>query len=284
MVDGINILITGADGQLGSSINYISKAYDYNFHFKTKEELNIGDFPKLENLLKKLNISTVINCAAYTDVENSEKNNDLADLINYKYVKNLARLCFILDIQLIHISTDYVFSGENKTEYKEDDIPCPVNYYGLSKLKGENSILDYDLRNSLIIRTSWLYSKSKNNFVQKIKLIDSEKIRVVDNEIGSPTNALDLALAILKIIPKIKNDKTEIYHFSNIGSCSRYELAVHIKKFLKKNFKIIPVNNYNSLAKRPKHAILNSNKFENNFKIKIKTWQESLDIFLKSNT
>ena len=98
-------------------------------------------------------------------------------------------------------------------------------------MKGENSILDYNLRNSLIIRTSWLYSKSKNNFIQKIKINDNKKIRVVDNEIGSPTNSLDLAMAILKIIPIIKNDKTEIYHFSNTGSCSRYELAIYINNF-----------------------------------------------------
>ena len=230
MVNRKNILVTGSKGQLGSSIKEISTNHPYYFYFKDKSDLDITNFSLIENFLKDNNIDTLINCAAYTDVLNADKNKFFSEKVNHIGADNLAKLCYKFNIQLIHISTDYVFDGHNNYPYKESNSTNPLNYYGISKLKGEKKILSYNLKKSVIIRTSWLYSKFNNNFVSKIldNLDKNQEILVVEDEIGSPTNALDLAKIILEIIPKLSNSKTEIYHFSNLGLCSRFEFAKKI--------------------------------------------------------
>ena len=165
MVKNKNILVTGANGQLGVSLKEISNNYDYNFYFKKKIDLDITDFLVLEKFLKNNNINIIINCAAYTDVASAEKNQALSNAVNNLAVGNIARLCHELKIQLIHISTDYVFDGLNNIPLQENDKKNPQNYYGQTKLDGENKILSGMLENSAIIRTSWLYSNLQNNFV-----------------------------------------------------------------------------------------------------------------------
>ena len=251
MVIKKNILVTGAKGQLGSSLKEISNSYNHNFFFKDKVQLDILNFSKIHNFLKKNNINTIINCAAYTDVNHAEQQKIICDEINHIAVENIAKLCYKYGIQLIHISTDYVFDGLTNLPYTENNITNPQNFYGKSKLNGENKILNYKLNKSIIIRTSWLYSKSDNNFVNKIisKLNNKKKIFVVKDEISSPTNAYDLSLAIMEIIPKLSNSNTEIYHYSNLCFCSRYEFANKIKEYIKLYCKIISINQDSSKIK-----------------------------------
>ena len=285
MVNSKTILITGSKGQLGNSLKKISKAYNYNFIFTDRSNLDITNFDLLKEFFKKNKIDTVINCAAYTNVEKAEFKQNLAKTINHNAVSFLANICCKHNIQLIHISTDYVFDGNQDKIYNENDITNPLSYYGKTKLEGEYSILKYNLNNSIIIRTSWLYSEFENNFVSKILngFIKCSEVQVVSDEVGSPTNSLDLAKTILHIIPKIKNNQTEIYHFSNIGYCSRIEFANEIKKIMKSKAKIIPYIKNEKKAIRPKFSALDISKITKNFEIKNKTWQSSLNTHLKKN-
>tara|TARA_B100001250_G_scaffold149451_1_gene128006 strand:+ start:1847 stop:2734 length:888 start_codon:yes stop_codon:yes gene_type:complete len=285
MVDKKNILVTGSDGQLGKSIKRISNQYDnYNFIFTNKDQLNISEFSLINKIINENSIKIVINCAAYTNVEEAENNKELADLINHVSVDNLANICSEKNIQLVHISTDFVFDGMKKSPYNENDIPNPINYYGLSKLNGENKMMSYNLNKSIVIRTSWLYSDSENNFVSKIlkKINNYENINVVNDEIGSPTNVVDLAELILCVIPMLKNDKTEIYHFSNSGFCSRYNFSNEINKIVNGKSYIISENILKSKTIRPKYSVLDSTKIINEFDIKIKNWKKSLSDHLSS--
>ena len=274
-----SILVTGAGGQLGSSLKLLMpENKNLKIYFADKKALNITDFNLTKILLKKFKINTVINCAAFTDVNRAENNKNLVDSINHKSVENLAILCRKKNINLIQISTDYIFDGLKQSPYLETDNPNPLNYYGLTKLKAERKILDLGLNNSFIIRTSWLYSKSKNNFISKIidSILDEKLCKVVDDEFGSPTNSEDLASAIYKIILKPKNDKTQIYNFSNLGVCSRYELACEIGSFFGKKHLIHPVASKNKEVKRPKYSALDSSKISDEYKIKIDLWRDSL--------
>ena len=280
-----NILITGSKGQLGSSLRKISNNYDHNFIFTDKIILDITNLEMTKQFFKRNKIDTVVNCAAFTDVENAEFLQNHANTINNKAVSHLANICSEYNIQLIQISTDYVFDGNQNISYRENDIPNPLNYYGKTKLDAENQILKYNLKNSIIIRTSWLYSEFENNFVSKIldKISTSSEVHVVKNEIGSPTNSLDLAKTILDIIPKIKNHQTEIYNFSNIGYCSRFEFAVEIKSIMKSKVKVVPYFNKESKVIRPKFSALDTSKIIKSFKIKINTWESSLKSHLLKN-
>lgn len=279
MVKKQNILITGANGQLGKCIREIADNFlFYNIIFKNKKELDITNFSGVSSFFENQNINTVINCAAFTNVIEAENNKQYSDLVNSASVANLAEICKINDVKLIHISTDYVFDGTNDMPYTENELVNPVNYYGLSKLNGEKYIIDCKIKNSLIIRTSWLYSKYGNNFVNKILKLISNKYNVciTENNIGSPTNAMDLANALLNIISKISNDKAEIYHYSNSGKCSTYDFADYIIQFYNNNSSIELKLNPDLLIKRPKFSALNTEKICNKFDLKIEPWQSSL--------
>ena len=284
MVTVKNILVTGSNGQLGSSIKSISASFKYyNFFFKDKSKLDITNFTKVNDFLVNNKIDIVINCAAFTNVDDSEINDKIAYLINHLAVENLAKLCSKNKVQLIHISTDYVFDGEKKYLYTELDIPNPKNNYGKSKLKGENSILEQELINSIIIRTSWLYSEFSKNFVTKIinKLNTNKIITVVEDEYGSPTCANDLAHVILNIIPKLDNSKTEIYHYSNSGICSRYEFAKYISELLTKKIEIKPISK-DKKDMRPIFSALNSQKIKSVYNIEVNHWKYSLRNFINN--
>lgn len=270
-------------GQLGSAILFFSKYYEnYNFVFTNKNTLDISDNSNLILFFKKNKIDVVINTAAYTNVSECEKNGEYADKINNKSVGYLARICKEYSISLIHLSTDYVFDGEKNQKYHEYDKTNPLNQYGISKLKGENQIINLGLKNAIIIRTSWLYSRSKNNFVSKIinSLEQQNQVDVVNTEIGSPTNAEDLAETILNIIPNIDNENPEIYHYCNSGFCSRYEFAYYIANFID-NFKINPVEKYGNVE-RPKFSSLSTAKIKREFEIKTYNWKVSLKKHLQS--
>ena len=279
MVNNPNVLVTGSNGQLGNSIKRISNLFFmYNFHFTSKNQLDISNFDLIERYIKKNKINIIINCAAYTNVEEAEKNRELSNLINNISVANLAKICSSQNIKLIHISTDYVFDGLKDCPYTEVDDPNPINYYGLTKLNGEKKMMSYDLKNSIIIRTSWLYSELENNFVSKIldKINLKHNIIVVDNEFGCPTNANDLAITILNILPKLKNNKTEVFHFSNNGICSRYDLAIEINRIIKGKLPVQSTSISDYKTKRPKFSALDSSKIIKKFNLEIKCWKESL--------
>mgnify|MGYP001471124637 CR=1 FL=1 len=284
MVNSKTILITGSKGQLGNSLKKISKAYDYNFIFTDRSNLDITNFELLKEFFKKNKIDVLINCAAYTNVEKAEFKQNLAKKINHKAVSFLANICYKYNIQLIHISTDYVFDGNQDRIYTENDITSPISYYGKTKLDGEYSILKYNLNNSIIIRTSWLYSELENNFVSKIlnRFFKNSEVQVVSDEVGSPTNSHDLAKTILEIIPKIKNNQTQIYHFSNIGYCSRIEFANEIKNIINSKVKLIPYIKKVKKIIRPKFSALDISKITKDFQIKNKTWQTSLNAHIKN--
>ena len=282
MVIKKNILVTGSNGQLGTSLNDIYKSYPFNFYFRSKKQLDITDYGSLEHFLfcKKINI--IINCAAYTDVNNAENEHELSENINHFSVENIATLCFKFNIQLIHISTDYVFDGLKKIPYKEVDRTNPINKYGISKLNGEKKILNFNLNKSIIIRTSWLYSNKQNNFVNKIilNLKNQKEVFVVDDEIGSPTNAFDLAKTIMDIIPKLSNQTTEIYHFSNSGFCSRFSFATKINELINGNCRVVPIKQNSKKPLRPKFSALDSTKICNEFSINLVSWEVGLKKYL----
>lgn len=232
------------------------------------------------------NFDAVINAAAYTAVDRAESERERAFAVNEKGVANLAKVCKIGGAKLIHISTDYVFSGEFSAPIKTDTPPSPINAYGESKLGGERAILAADLRNCAIIRTSWLYGAFGGNFVKTIARHAREKnaISVVCDQLGSPTNARDLALAVLEVLPNLSG-KTQILHYSNEGATSWCEFAREILRILGLccEVKAIQTREYPTPAKRPAYSVLDLSEIKAKFKLQIPPWQESLKRFLSEN-
>ena len=282
-----NILVTGANGQLGSELQVLNDRFlmlDYKCFFTTKDELDITNTFELERFVKQNFIKTIINCASYTAVDKAEKEKELCELINHQAVKNLALISKQNDISLIHISSDYVFDGESYKPYLESDKTDPINFYGLTKLKGEEAIKKIAPKNSAIIRTSWVYSKYGNNFVKTILKLASElqEIRVIFDQVGTPTYAKDLAKVILQICQKLNNKKPQIYHYSNEGVCSWYDFAHEIIKIKVYECKILPIHTkeYPTLAKRPHISLLDKTKIKKDFGIEIPYWRDSLEKML----
>jgi dTDP-4-dehydrorhamnose reductase len=218
-------------------------------------------------------------------VDKAEDEKELANDINHLAVKNLAILSNEFGIKLIHISTDYVFDGENFKPYTEDDITNPNGIYGQTKLDGENAMISINPLNSIIIRTSWVYSSFGNNFVKTMLRLGKEKdeLGVIFDQVGTPTYARDLAKTILDILPNIKNDKTEIYNYSNKGVLSWYDFAKEIMRMAKLDCIINPIEtkDYPTPAKRPHYSLLNKSKVKQEFHITIPYWKDSLDECLK---
>ena len=273
------ILITGANGQLGKCVFDTSSKYtNCNFIFKTSSELNITNNQSIKELFSKEKFDYCINCAAYTAVDKAEENEDKAFMVNAEGVKNLAEACAENDVVLLHISTDFVFDGKQNYPYREDDIPNPLSVYGISKLKGEEYIKQICSK-YFIIRTSWVYSKYGNNFVKTmIRLgLERDEISVVDDQIGSPTYAGDLADFLLSIISTNSNT-FGVYHFSNEGAISWYDFACEIIKQKKMKTKLLPItsNEYITLADRPKHSVLSFKKSKEAYDLKQFYWKYSL--------
>ena len=280
-----NILVTGSNGQLGSEIQELSKNYDYNFFFTDRNSLNISNEKEIQEFIQKNNINTIINCAAYTAVDKAEDDEENANKINHLAVKNLAEISKEKNIKLIHISTDYVFDGTNYKPYMENDETNPNGVYGSTKLAGEVAMQEVNLKNSIIIRTSWVYSSFGANFVKTMLRLGKEKesLGVIFDQVGTPTYARDLAKTILDILPNIKNETVEIYNYSNEGVLSWYDFAKEIMSLAKIDCTINPIETkeYPTPAKRPHYALLNKSKIKNGFKITIPYWRDSLEECLR---
>lgn len=282
----LNILVTGSNGQLGSEIKALSDKYTYAFFFTDKETLDIRDEKTIKYFIEKNNINTIINCAAYTAVDKAEEDEVIADNINHLAVKYLAQISKEKNIQLIHVSTDYVFNGINHKPYLENDSVCPVSVYGSTKLDGEKAMQVINPKNSIIIRTSWVYSSFGNNFVKTMLHLGKEKDRlsVIFDQVGTPTYARDLAKVMLDILPNIKNEDVEIYNYSNEGVLSWYDFAKEIMRMAKLDCTIDPIEtkNYPRPAKRPHYSLLNKSKIKTEYNITIPYWKDSLDDCLKA--
>ncbi|WP_148571616.1 dTDP-4-dehydrorhamnose reductase [Aliarcobacter cryaerophilus] len=280
-----NILVTGSNGQVGSEIKELSGNYTYNFFFTDRSNIDITNKDDIRNFCQTNNINVIINCAAYTAVDKAESDIENADSINRKAVKKLSIIAKELDIKLIHISTDYVFDGKNFKPYVEEFQTNPQSVYGKSKLDGENEMRDINPLNSIIIRTSWVYSYYGNNFVKTILRLGKEKeeLGVIFDQVGTPTYAKDLALAILNIIPQIENHKVEIYNYSNEGVLSWYDFAKEIMKMAKLSCKVKPIETYQypTPAKRPHFSLLNKSKIKSKLNLEIPYWKDGLDDCLK---
>jgi dTDP-4-dehydrorhamnose reductase len=281
-----NILVTGSNGQVGSEIRALHSDYPYNFFFTDRSSLDITDATAVEKFIEANNINTIINCAAYTAVDKAESDEANADAINHLAVKNFALTCKEKNIKLIHISTDYVFDGKNYKPYTEEDTTNPEGIYGKTKLDGEKALLHVSPANSLIIRTSWVYSSFGANFVKTMLRLGREKehLGVIYDQVGTPTYARDLARAILDILPNIKNEKTEIYNYSNEGVLSWYDFAKEIMRMAKLECKVNPIETkeYPTPTTRPHYSLLNKSKIKQEFGIEIPYWKDSLDACLKT--
>ncbi len=284
----MKILVTGADGQLGKSLHkeVLNKKdlHELEFTFVGKSVLNLNDNHQIKKFFNKNNFNLVVNCAAYTFVDLAEENKKEANQINNNAVKCLAEICFQKNMNLIHISTDYVFDGNKNDPYIETDTTNPINFYGKTKLDGEKAIQKIMPKNGIIIRTSWLYSEFGNNFVNTMLKLGNQKdeVQVVSDQIGSPTYASDLAMALIKIINRNKtfDDEfhTSVYHFSNIGEVSWYEFAKEIYKIKKYNCQVNPINSneYPTKANRPTNTSLDISAIKKQFDIKDLFWKDSL--------
>ncbi len=284
--ENYNILVTGSNGQLGSEIRELSSNYSYTFFFTDRNNIDITSKDSIKAFCQTNNINVIINCAAYTAVDKAESDELNADLVNRKAVKKLALVSSELNIKLIHISTDYVFDGRNFKPYCEEFQTNPQGVYGKTKLDGESEMRDINPKNSIIIRTSWVYSSFGNNFVKTMLRLGREKesLGVIFDQVGTPTYARDLALTILDIIPKIINEKVEIYNYSNEGVLSWYDFAKEIMRMAKLDCKVNPIQTfeYPTPAKRPHFSLLNKSKIKSTFNIEIPFWKDSLDECLKT--
>ncbi|MFJ1377331.1 dTDP-4-dehydrorhamnose reductase [Capnocytophaga canimorsus] len=274
-----NILVTGANGQLGSEIQNI-QGKTKNYFFTDASDLDITDRQAISDFVKKNNIQIVVNCAAYTNVDKAEDDIQTANLINNIAVGYLAEVCRENNASLIHISTDYVFGGTKNTPYSETDPTEPLGIYGRTKLEGEKSIQNADI-DYLIIRTSWLYSLSfGHNFVKTIQRLSSERneLKVVFDQVGTPTNARDLAAFIVHIIEKDLYKKREVYHFSNEGVCSWFDFATEIVRMSGNDCLVKPClsSEFPSKVKRPSYSVLDKSKLKNDFNYTISHWKEAL--------
>jgi dTDP-4-dehydrorhamnose reductase len=276
-----NILVTGGNGQLGSELREIAPNYqDYNFLFTDVKDLDITNHSAVAAFVESNDITVIINCAAYTAVDKAEEQVALADKINHLAVANFAQIAKDNNIKLVHISTDYVFDGTNHKPYVETDIPNPQSVYGQTKLDGELAMQQINPANSIIIRTSWVYSKFGNNFVKTmLRLAETrDEISVVADQIGSPTNAADLAQAILTILPNIENNTVETFHYSNEGVCSWYDFAKTIFELEELHIKTAPIESsqYPKPAKRPFYSLMNKSLIKATYGIEILYWKDSL--------
>jgi dTDP-4-dehydrorhamnose reductase len=280
-----NILVTGSKGQLGSEIRAISKEYDNYYFFTDKNELDITNHDSLKTFIVDNDINVIINCAAYTAVDKAEDDEHTANMINHIAVKNLAEIAKEKNIKLVHISTDYVFNGRNFRPYIEKDEVNPNSVYGQTKLDGEIALQRVNPINTIIIRTSWVYSGYGANFVKTMLRLGREKdeLGVIFDQVGTPTYAKDLAKTILEILPKVDNDKVEIYNYSNEGVLSWFDFAKEIMKMAKLDCKVNPIETkeYPTPAKRPHFSLLNKSKIKKEFNITIPYWKDSLAECLK---
>jgi len=273
-----NILITGANGQLGNEMRLLSNEFgSYHYFFTDVQELDITDRMALIDFVKQKDIHCIVNCAAYTAVDKAEENAELCDRLNHLAPGYLAEAAERNHAMLIQISTDYVFDGTHYIPYKEEDPTCPNSIYGKTKLAGEKAVLENCSR-TVIIRTAWLYSTFGNNFVKTMMRLGKEKsqLGVIFDQIGTPAYARDLARAVFAAIGK---EARGIYHFSNEGVISWYDFTKAIHRLADINTcKVVPLHTdeYPTLAARPHYSVLDKTKIKKDLNIEIPYWEDSL--------
>lgn len=274
------ILITGSRGQLGNEMQQASVRYPFfRFIYTDVEELDICDKMALEAFVKENSIHVIVNCAAYTAVDKAENDVELCYKINAQAVQNIAEVAIANSVNVVHVSTDYVFDGTNYVPYTEDQPVCPSTVYGKSKLAGEEMLMSI-CPHSVILRTSWLYSSFGNNFVKTMMKLGSERdtLSIIFDQVGTPTYAADLAETILKLLSH-GTFVAGIYHFSNEGVCSWYDFTKSIHRIagIICDVKPIETKDYPALTPRPHYSVLNKAKIKNTYGIVIPHWEESLE-------
>ncbi len=275
------VLVTGANGQVGQELNVIHASYpDFDFLFTTRKELDIVNAESVNNFFSSHKIDIVINCAAYTAVDKAESDKENAQKVNAEAVKELVKACGKSSALLIHISTDFVFDGTKSSPYKESDNTNPLGVYGATKLEGEKEALKY--RNSIVVRTSWVYSSFGHNFVKTMLRLGKEKpeLRVVNDQQGSPTYAKDLAEALLYIASNYSaNNLQQVYHYSNEGAITWFEFARTILELSHIETPVHPITTaqFPTPAKRPSYSVMDKGKILEAFPgIPFKNWKTSL--------
>lgn len=288
----MNILVTGANGQLGTELRLASTLSSHRFIFTDVSSipavetvfLDITNIDAIRIVAESEDVDVIINCAAYTDVNKAESDISFADLLNHTAAQNLATVAAERGAALIHISTDYVFDGEANVPYRENDRPSPLGAYGITKYTGERSVINSGCR-YIIIRTAWLYSPFGRNFVKTMAALTQERpeVSVVFDQVGSPTYAGDLAALIMDIIERNMLDRTGIYHYTNEGVISWYDLTVAINDLLGHGCHIKPcrTEDYPTPARRPHYSVLDKSKVRETFGVEIPYWYDSLVKCLK---
>ena len=284
------IIVTGKNGQLGDAVESISSKFStsFNFLFTDRHQLDLSQTETIAPFFDKYRPQYFINCAAYTAVDKAETEKELAYTINATAVGLIAKECAKINCRFITVSTDYVFDGTSSNPYTESDSANPLNEYGFTKLKGEQLAVQNNPQ-TIIIRTSWVYSAHGNNFVKTMLRLmkEREEIKVVNDQIGSPTYARDLAEAIMQIINYLSSANnhlsTNIYHFSNDGIISWYDFAVAIQSLSGSNCRVLPIPSsaYPTPAKRAMYSVMDKQNFIHQFHIPLKDWKESLKECLK---
>ena len=284
----MRILITGSKGQLGQEFYRIKNSSKHEFLFTDLQQLNICSVNSINSYLNDKKIDCIINCAAYTDVRKAEIEKHKALNINSIGVKNLVTYCEANNIKLIHFSTDYVYNSLNKKPINEDELIDPQNYYGHSKREGEKHIENSN-GESIVIRTSWLYSKYGNNFVNTIidKSKTGQNLKVINDQFGCPTYAKDLALAVIQILESDNriDEKAKIFNYSNTESTNWFDFAKKILKLYGSNNKVEPVDSeyFKDEVKRPKFSITSKQKIIDTFNIEINNWDKSLADYITND-
>lgn len=278
----MRVLITGANGQLGSEIKELKGAFpNLDFLFSDLPELDICNKQKIWQFIEDHEIDAVINCAAYTAVDKAESDVITAETVNATAVSNLVTVTEELNLKLIHISTDYVFDGSGHVPYSEEMPVSPLGVYGLTKRAGEEFVIASS-SDSIVIRTSWLYSSFGNNFVKTMLRLGKEKdeLGVIFDQVGTPTYAKDLAMACLEIISSNEKlgSKGKVYHFSNEGVASWYDFSLAIMTLAEIDCKVKPIEtkDYPTPAKRPHYSVLNKAKIKGDFEVVVPYWKDSL--------
>ena len=281
----MKILVLGCKGQLGRCLNDQLKGTDHEVIYTSREQIDIADFEVTKSKILEFSPDLIINATAYTAVDKAEEDQKTANLINHLAVKNIADICNQLECWLIHVSTDYVFDGNTKIPYKEDDQTNPQGAYGETKLNGELAIQSSGCKH-IIIRTAWVFSEYGNNFLKTMLRLGAERdeLSIVGDQIGCPTYAQDIARSIVEIVPQLNSRKdNDIYHYCGDQPCSWYDFANAIfDQAMTNNLKIPSIVNsietsaYPTPAKRPAFSVLDCSKIENEFGVLLSNWQEGI--------
>lgn len=283
----MNVLVTGSNGQLGTELRRLALDSPHHFIFTDINSLpgvetvylDISDRASIDIIAESEKVDIIVNCAAYTDVERAESEIDMAMLLNHQAVENLAGAAASRDAALIHISTDYVFSGEGNLPIREDAVPAPKGVYGSTKLAGEKALQKSACR-SVIVRTSWLYSPYGRNFVKTMRSLmrSGRELKVVYDQLGCPTYAADLADALMHIIHGPRIEGNTIYHYSDEGVVSWYDFAQAIRELSGYDCRVVPclTGEYPTKARRPHYSVLDKSAIKRAYRLEIPYWRDAL--------